>query len=307
MWWLATAGAWAGELDLQLSAVDFDLSAETERSVDRLLTRMHDTYESWLGVVLPPVMQVQVDLVASEATYREREAEAMGTKTGHATVGFFLPARNQAVVWRGQGDLEMRRTLVHETAHYLLVAGGLGGVPLYLHEGLAELFETSQLDGNAVWLVPNPDTVGWITSRPVPAASTLIGRSKAEWDAAANTPWGRAEYPYGWALCAFLLSTDPGRHTLADLLASTAVSRDPGADGLAAVARTYPGGADALDRDWRAFVAAPKKIQLPMSGGGGQAEGWIKCSDGSLIRAGSGFTCGRWVTGSDGQQHYVKE
>lgn len=303
MWWLAIP-SWAGDLDLRLTAVDFDLSADTERSVERILTRMHDTDESWLGVVLPPVLPIQVDLVASEAAYRAREAEA-GAKGGH-TVGFFLPARSLAVVWRGQGDLEMRRTLVHEISHYLLVAGGLGGVPLYLQEGLAELFETATLDGNAVWLVPDPATVGWVQGRPL-AASALIGRSKADWDAAANTPWGRAEYPYGWALCSFLLSTDPGRHTLSDLLASTAVSRDPGADGLAAVERTYPGGAVALDRDWRAWIASPRRIQLPVSAGGGQAAGWVKCSDGRLIRPDAGYTCGRWVTGADGLQHYVED
>ncbi|MEQ1565511.1 MAG: hypothetical protein ABMA64_07735 [Myxococcota bacterium] len=298
----------AGQLELDVRAADFDLSAETERSISRLLTRMHATYESWLGVVLPPLLPVHVELVSKEADYRAREAAVMGGLRGH-TVGFFVPARSQVVVWRGPGEADMRRTLVHETSHFLLSSAGLGRVPLWLNEGLSEVFETSTLDGNAVWLIPDPNLVRWLGGGNLPAASTLLGWSRQDWDrAAAGSPWGRAEYPYGWAVCAFLLSSEGGRALLGELLASTAVSADPAADALAAVERKYDGGAPALDRTFRAwFAAGPGRIQLPLRNDAGQAGGWVKCADGSLIRPDAGYRCGRWVKGDDGLMRYVED
>lgn len=296
----------AGELDLEVSAEGFDLSVDADRSVKRLLSRMHGAYESWLGLAFPPRLPVRVTLVQSEPAYRVHEARAIG-RSGHS-LGFFTSGNNEIVVWRGQGDPGMRQTLVHEASHYLLAVAGVGRVPLWLNEGMAEVFEGARSDGNAVWIESDPARVAYLQQRPVPVASALMSGTSAWWAALGPTPWSRAEYPYGGALCQFLLGTDPGRRTLGDLLVSTAVSRDPGADALAAVERSYPGGANGLDTDWVAWLRTePARIQLPIRSTSGQADGWTKCSDGSLVRIGSGSICGRWEKGADGFSRFVEE
>lgn len=307
---LALFGMWsvaaAGELDLDVTAEGFDLSVDTDRAVRRLLSRMHGAYESWLGLAFPPSLPMRVTLVQTEPAYRAHEARAIGA-SGHS-LGFFVSGANEVVIWRGQGDLGMRQTLVHEASHYLLAVAGVGRVPLWLNEGLAEVFEYARSDGNAVWLDADPDRVAWLKGREVPAASALIGGTPTYWKSLGPTPWSKAEYPYGGALCNFLLTSDPGRRTLGDLLLSTAVSHDPGADGLAAVGRSYPGGTSTLDAEFAAWLGgAPGRIQLPIHSAGGQADGWVKCSDGTLIRVASGAKCGRWVPGPDGFSRFVEE
>lgn len=305
--WLAIGTvASAGELDLEVSAEGFDLSVDADRSVQRLLSRMHGAYESWLGLVFPAQLPVRVTLVQSEPAYRVHEARAIG-RSGHS-LGFFVAGANEIVVWRGQGDLGMRQTLVHEASHYLMTVAGVGRVPLWLNEGMAEVFEGARSDGNAVWLDADPARVAYLKARPVPAASALMSGSQAWWTALGPTPWSRAEYPFGGALCEFLLGTDPGRRTLSDLLVSTAVSRDPGADALAAVGRSWPGGTTGLDAAFAAWLQTePARIQLPIRSASGQADGWVKCSDGSLVRTGSGAKCGRWVKGADGFSRFREE
>src|SRR5688572_9365290 len=125
--WLAWASvASAGELDLEVTAEGFDLSVDADRSVRRLLSRMHGAYESWLGLVLPSSLPVRVTLVQAETAYRVHEKQAVGS-SGHS-LGFFVSGANRIVVWRGQGDTGMRQTLVHEASHYLLSVAGMNRV-----------------------------------------------------------------------------------------------------------------------------------------------------------------------------------
>ncbi len=50
--WLAmTTVAAAGELDLQVSAEGFDLSVDADRSVQRLLSRMHGQHQDLLDTI----------------------------------------------------------------------------------------------------------------------------------------------------------------------------------------------------------------------------------------------------------------
>jgi hypothetical protein len=303
--WFAPPAA-AAELELELVAEGFDLSADTDRAVRRILSRMISADEVWLRVLLPPTLSVRVTLVQSEQRYREHEARAVG-RTGH-TLGFFVPALSEATIWRGAGDETMRRTLVHEASHFLLAVGGMGRVPLWLNEGLAEVYESARVDGNAVWLVPDPTMIGYVQGRPLPKASELVGGGPEVWTALGPTPWSRAEYPYGWALCAMLISTEAGRETLAELLSTTAMSAEPGKQALEVVQRTYPGGADGLERAWTTFVrGGGATTQLPIRTSGGQAQGWGKCPDGTLVRMDSGARCGSWIAGPDGLMRYVEQ
>lgn len=299
------ATAAAGQLELEIAAADFDLSADTERAVTRILTRMYGTYEAWFGLALPPRLHLPVTLVDAEATYRAREREILG-QPGH-TVGFFDGRTGAATVWHGRGDAEMRATLVHETSHHLLAVAGLARVPAWVNEGLAELFETAMLDGNAVWLVPNPDMVQYLDGRSRPPATALVGLDAATWRGLGATPWTRPEYPYGWELCAFFASTEAGRRALADVALSTATapSVEAGSAASAAIDRSYPGGRSGLDRDFAAW--RPSRLQLPIRTDTGQASGWAKCADGTLVRVDAGATCGRWVPGPDGLLRYVEE
>lgn len=298
---LATASA--AELELTLVADDFDLSADTDRAVRRILSRMVGVYTGWLGLALPSTLSVEVTLIQSEPRYRALERAAMG-RTGH-TLGFFRPSTNQAWVWRGQGDEGMKDTLVHETAHYLLSVAGAARGPRWLHEGLAECFEHARVDGNAVWLEPDAQMLAWVRSHPAPAASDLVGGSETAWASLGSTPWQMPEYPYGWALVAFLLSSDPGRTALGDLILRTSV--DSGA-AVAVLEERWTGGAAGFDRDWRAWwQGTPARLQLPIATSGGHAEGWVRCSDGSLIRPDAGLKCGRWVAGPNGVMTYVED
>lgn len=296
------AGAAAGELDLVVTTVDYASAVPPERAVAPLLSRLHAVYEDWLGLVLPPTLPLEVVMVDDAELYQARE-KASG-EIRH-TSGFFEPQLRRVTVWRRGNDVEARSILVHEVSHFMLDVAGMSKIPAWLQEGMAVVGGTAMLDDEGVvWLVPDLE-VTWVTGRPRPSASALIGLDPAVWAEIGPTPWRKPVYPYGGSLCAFLMQTDAGRRTLGELLASTAVSADPGRDALDAVERRYPGGLAALDQAWADWE--PARIQLPIRATGSTSDGWGRCVDGSLVRLGSGATCSRWVAGPDGLMRYVEE
>ncbi len=102
--------------------------------------------------------------------------------------------------------------IVHETSHYLLDVAG-ARVPLWLNEGLANTFGSARSEGNAVWLQSYPQMVAWMQRHgsEVPTVQAMISAAPAEWACWDPTPMGSPHRGFGWALTAFLMSTEHGK------------------------------------------------------------------------------------------------
>jgi len=296
--------ALAGTLDLTVEAADYDLSAATKQSVVRAAGRIHHLIGTDLGLALPEPTTVHIRTIASRDRYDE-EARALGlTKP---TLGYFSPRLGKGVVWKNTSTDDFHGTFLHEMTHYLLAVAGAGRVPPWVQEGCAEVMETAQTDGNAVWLRPNPRLVHWLQAHAdgLPAASQLLSDG-AVWSQLPSTPVGGPEYGIGWSMCAFLLTTPQGKATLSNVIMQT--SRGSHRAGHDAVDGTYPRGVSGFDAGWRAWIkAGPSAIQLPIPLEGGPGAGWTECLDGSFVRDGTDQRCGRWVTGDDGWMRYVED
>jgi len=303
LWWsLGTASA--AELDLRVTATDYDLNADTERSVRRAAGRIYHLLRSDLGLALPERAVVNIRLIASRSRY-DAEARAIGMT--RPTLGYFSPRSGEGVVWKNESTEAFHGTFLHEMTHYLMALGGVGRAPTYLREGCAEAAESAKTDGNSVTLRPPARLVSWLQARvdALPPLGDLLGDADA-WSGLPSTPVGGPEYGVGWSICTFMLSTDQGKRTLGNVLVSSATGS--WAPAASAADETYPGGLQAMDRAWRSWIrAGPRPIPLPIPMEGGVGEGWRKCLDGSLVRIDSDQTCGRWVTGDDGWMRYVED
>ena len=258
-WWLSVA--LCGEAQLSVRALDFDLSADTERGVRRVLHRMVSTYRDELGLPLPDPTELDVRLVADREEY-DRQARAVGLD--QPTLGFFSSRLGYGVVWRNESTSQMQATIVHEASHYLMTLGGTARAPLWLHEGMAELFEGARTSGNAIYLDPPQGVGAWLQQRgpTLPPLGDLLG-DPSLWDAQPETPVGPAPYGIGWSICAFLMSRPAGRETLAAILAAT--RGGDAARAATAADASWSGGLAGLDREWRAWWSRPLgSIQLPI-------------------------------------------
>lgn len=283
----------AGELDLDLRFEDFDRTEAVAQRIETVLARTLDLLDERLGFRFGRRTELDLFLIADRATYEARfRAEFRDPeRLGYVPDGYFAAAHG-GVVWRHPDTERFFRVLVHEATHHLVSRGG-GGIPTWMNEGLASVFGEFRVEGNAVWLDPVPKHVKALRTRGIPSVATLLTHREPRW-AWHRERTARAVYAYGWALCAFLLSTDQGTATLRAI-----AQAKPGNDGdavLAIVERTYRGGAATLDRDVRAWIErGAKPLQLPVSHAGGDVtpSGKDPCPGGILMRKGTEEICVR--------------
>jgi hypothetical protein len=166
--------------------------------------------------------------------------------------GVFMPGRNVlAAFLEGQGRDGLRRTLQHEAFHQFAFTVISPDIPIWLNEGIAQLFEESIWTGKSFVLnqVP-PRRVRQLQDdararRFVPFKEFLAVEHDA-WNEtlATNPDRGATQYNQAWAMAHFLVNATDGngrplyRQRLVDLLKAL----NNGADGADAFRQAFPGG-----------------------------------------------------------------
>lgn len=252
--------------------------------------RMHDYYEDALGLDFGGDITLTITVIDDRATYLAR-AHALNVPNADRTGGFFSSATG-GVVWRGADLALAQGVLVHEISHELL-ARARRHVPLWLNEGLAEVVRGYHIQGNAIWLEPEPHVLdqlrrgiqGWR-----PTARLVLTADASTWASLGSAAGSRPDYDHGSMLVGFLLSTPEGTETLRALLAVAGRPLTPNTI-LGVVEVVYPGGLARMETDWSSWWSQdPRPIQLPIRPAQASLAAPPACS-GVLIRRGDVDEC----------------
>lgn len=152
--------------------------------------------------------------------------------------------------------VRMFRRLYHEAFHAYLaeyvVADGMAPVDRWLNEGLAQIFEVGQLDGDTLRIdAPNPDALAQLqrdlaSNSPLSLAELLVSTDRDFLAAHARTMTAR-HYAYAWGL-AYYLTIEKQLLTTQSLAAFVAAS---GRTPLERFEALIGGPLHEFDRDWR--------------------------------------------------------
>ena len=286
--WLILSPVWGAEVDLRIVAADFDLSAQTDRSLRRILHRMFRTYQDTFGLSFEDPTPVHIRLYAEREAY-QREARALGSvrpptdssprpwakvsSGATPTTPRCMPpscTRRATTSWPEVGSWWRRDGCMKAWPSCSSRRGYPARRCTSIRRRHGALAAAKRLERAAF---------GGVIA---PALRVVVAAVDAERSGGLR---GRVER------VRVLMSTSSGKQTLAQLMRA---GTDP--EALREALDGYPGGADGLDRTWRAWVAEPiDALQLPIpTSGGGDAAGWIRCDDGRLIREGAGLSCAGW-------------
>jgi len=185
--------------------LDYQLASDTARRMDS----MYEEYSRRLVIFnLPETERIQdVYLFQHKADYINFTGNRLPNSGG-----VFMPSKHTlAAFLEGQGRDGLRRTLQHEAFHQFAFSAISPNLPLWLNEGLAQLFEESLWTGNGFLLgqVP-PRRIRKMQSdidahRLIPFA-TMLPMTHEDWQSRMRDPInGGTQYNQAWAMVHFLV------------------------------------------------------------------------------------------------------
>jgi hypothetical protein len=220
--------------------------------------RMYDTWHFFLGEESLRQSRIQVLLMGDPDRFDTYYAKASPSSGSKQVAGFYSTGKNQAVVrYNAKRPTQNLRTTFHEVSH-LITASHLGPTPPWLTEGLAEYFETMQVQGQSGAIHPNRAHIELLRSTRVPRLQNYLSIDPPEWyqeDRDRN-------YAIAWSLVNFLMGDSPGMYALQKTIQQVHANFCKPFSVEGALSEAYPGGIRQLETDWRKWLASGEfKVQ----------------------------------------------
>ncbi|MEO0438781.1 MAG: hypothetical protein AAF098_17950 [Pseudomonadota bacterium] len=237
----------AREFLITVNAENAALPKALERNLRAGAKRTYDQWHSWLGQEALVRSHINLRFIGDQQSFDDLYGEA--NKSMRA-IGFYRIRTNEAVVLYAEPYRSLAQaTAFHEMSH-LITAWHLGPTPPWLNEGVAEYFETLQVQWQSPQFNHSRQHLRLLAGRGVIDLNALLSLSRDEW-ASRDAHW---RYANAWALIAFLQHSDPGRETLTALIREAHATRCNGEADIRGPLLAYPGGLGRLQRDLSEWV-----------------------------------------------------
>ena len=150
--------------------------------------------------------------------------------------------------------------MLHESTH-MFIHSLADKCPIWVHEGLAESFQTAELQqGRFVllpWMERDREAKAMLAAAQLPDLGTYIDQDRKTWQHKDDDK--EPVRTVSWSLAWFLLSSDQGRQLLNDLIRAHQAGRRP-EKSSALADRYWRGGSKALEAAWRAWIPGARAV-----------------------------------------------
>ena len=238
------------ELEITVLRQDFTLPDGLHDSTLEAIRSIYRRYRSDFGLDLHGTAQVNLYLFEQQADFRQWMVERIGSSNANYA-GVFIPSSNEVAVWRWGDDQDVAQTVLHESSHVLLYQLSPAS-PVWLHEGLAQYFQTLKVQPDGRLKVsPLTDAQArirqWMDEGRLITLRQYLSLDDTQWRRMAHE-LDAIPYTVAWATTAFLMSKPVGRSTLRTLLQE--LEKTDSRPTLRRIGEIYPGGLTRLEYDF---------------------------------------------------------
>ncbi len=247
-------------LEIQIRHQDFKLKEGLQDHTLSAIQQIYNRYRKDFGLDLHGTAEVNIYLFEEQQDFVVwmQDRGAIGNPN---YAGVFLSSTNEVAVWRwSDDDEEVAQTILHEASHVLLFQLSPAS-PVWLHEGLAQYFQTLKVqpDGRSI-VTTLPDAEEriqhWIDNQQLITMRQYLSLDDNSWRSLAHQ-LNAIPYTVAWGATAFLMSKPVGRSTLRQLLQD--LEKTDRRPTLKRIGHLYPGGLSRLEYDF--FSWAQKGMQ----------------------------------------------
>ena len=238
------------ELEVTVLRQDFTLPDGIHDTTLQAIRNIYRRYRNDFGLDLHGTAQVNLYLFEQQADFRQWMVDRIGSSNPNYG-GVFIPSSNEVAVWRWGDDQDVAQTVLHESSHVLLHQLSPAS-PVWLHEGLAQYFQTLKIQPDGRLKVSAlPDAQAriqqWIDEGRLITLRQYLSLGDAQWQRMAHE-LDAIPYTVAWATTAFLMSKPVGRSTLRQLLQE--LEKTDRRPTLRRIDQIYPGGLTRLEYDF---------------------------------------------------------
>ena len=238
------------ELEITFLRQDFTLPDGIHDNTLQAIRNIYRRYRNDFGLDLHGTAQVNLYLFEQQADFRQWMVDRIGSSNPNYG-GVFIPSSNEVAVWRWGDDQDVAQTVLHESSHVLLHQLSPAS-PVWLHEGLAQYFQTLKIQPDGRLKVSAlPDAQAriqqWIDEGRLITLRQYLSLGDAQWQRMAHE-LDAIPYTVAWATTAFLMSKPVGRSTLRQLLQE--LEKTDRRPTLRRIDQIYPGGLTRLEYDF---------------------------------------------------------
>jgi hypothetical protein len=239
-----------GVVIMKLHQVDYQITRADENRIRREVELIYRRYVEWFKWNPRPARPVTVRVFGSEASF---DGYAKKFNREGSRRSFYSPGSREAVVFGTQWTEDTLGVLRHEVSH-AIVDMELRSAPPWIHEGLAEMFESSSAQRGRLSISPNRDWAGTMKLK-------LRDGSLDSWGSYVDIPYvlwqrggadvERTYYMIAWSMMSFLVSNTDGKKCLREVIGE---GREAGFGAMSRMFERHC-GLKRLDREWREWIA----------------------------------------------------
>ena len=251
-----------------------------EELADDLGRRMDAMYEEYVRRFATFVAQSEIPALEVYLFRRQKDYHRFTGSRLWNTGGVYMAGRNLlAAFLEGQGRDALRRTLQHEAFHQFAHNAISPNLPVWLNEGLAQLFEEGIWTGTEFWLGQVPprrlrQLEADIKNRRLIDFVTFTGMTSEQWATrlARDHAAGATQYNQSWAMVHFLVNAtdeqgnEKFRPRLVRLLELVHGGSDPKDAFAEAFSRNYKGFQDRFVEYVKGLEATPEATMIEHQG-----------------------------------------
>lgn len=241
----------ATQLEIHTRLQEFTLPDGLHEQTLSAIQHIYQRYRKDFGLDLHGTAEVNLYLFTRQADFQRWMIERIGSSNPNYA-GVFIPASNEVAVWRwNEDDEQVAQTILHESSHVLLHQLSPAS-PVWLHEGLAQYFQTLKVnDAGRVVVTALPAAEEriqhWIDNQQLVTMRQYLSLDDRAWRKMAHE-LNAIPYTVAWGTTAFLMSKPVGRSTLRQMLQD--LEKTDRRPTLNRIGHLYPGGLSRMEYDF---------------------------------------------------------
>lgn len=242
-------------LDVDIELVDYELSEESHKLIQRQVKAIYRAYIEWFGWSHQASRPIVIKIFGDYDAFEQYQVE---NADGHVTSRSHYSPRRKEVIMKGTEFTDATLgVLFHEVSH-AIIHMGLRHTPTWINEGMAETFEYSRVRKGKILLGYSG---AWVEIMQHKLREGSL-RPMAEYLAITNREWRaspavveRSYYMIAWSMMSFMVADDDAFKTLQAVINSAKLTpwwKPPSLPER--FAQNYPKGMKKLDARWREWI-----------------------------------------------------